>query len=101
MRVLTRGGSFYALSVVSKKSSRCAVARGEVDVDAYSRRDAEWRELGLASPARRALVDAGLTRVSQLSKRKRAAIAELHGMGPNALKKIDIAMSKRGLKFLE
>lgn len=86
--------------MVSRKTSKCAVARGEVDLDAYSRRDAEWKEIGLASPARRALVDAGLTRVSQLSKWRRGAIAELHGMGPNALKKIDIAMSERGLKFL-
>ena len=77
------------------------MTQGEIDLDWYERRDAEWREVGLAAPARRALVDAGLTRVSQLSKWKRDAVAELHGMGPNALKKIEIAMSKRGLKFLK
>lgn len=87
--------------MASKSTSRCAVTQGEIDLDWYERRDAEWREVGLAAPARRALVDAGLTRVSQLSKWKRDAVAELHGMGPNALKKIEIAMSKRGLKFLK
>ena len=87
--------------MASKKTSRCAVTRGEVDLDVYSQRDAEWRGLGLAAPARRALVDAGLTKVTQLSKWRRTAIADLHGMGPNALKKIEIAMSKRGLKFVE
>ena len=79
--------------------SRCAVTRGEVNLDVYSQQDAEWRELGLAAPARRALVDAGLTKVSQLSKWKRAAIADLHGMGPNALKKLNKALSDKGLTF--
>lgn len=75
------------------------MTQGEIDLDWYERRDAEWREVGLAAPARRALVDAGLTRVSQLSTWKRDEIAELHGMGPSALKKLNKALSEKGLTF--
>ena len=85
--------------MATKKTSRCAVTRGEVDFDLYARQDAEWREIGLAAPARRALVDAGITKLIQLSKWKRADVADLHGMGPNALKKLDQALSENGLNF--
>ena len=83
----------------SKKVSRCAVTRGEIDPDSYSCRDGEWRAIGLAAPARRALVDAGLTELTQLSNRTRAEIAKLHGMGPNALDGIDEALISKGLSF--
>ncbi len=79
--------------------SRCAVTRGEVDLAAYAEKDAEWRGLGLAAPARRALVDAGLTTLSQLKKKQRDSIAILHGMGPNALQKLDLAMAEAGWHF--
>lgn len=64
----------------------CPVTRGEVDLTWYAERDAEWRSLGLAAPARRALVDAGLLEVSQLATKKAADIARLHGIGKNALR---------------
>lgn len=80
----------------SKKTSRCAVTRGEVDLDAYASVDGYWREIGLAAPARRALVNAGLTELVQLMKWTRADLASLHGMGSNALKKIDEALMNNG-----
>lgn len=61
--------------------------------------DEEWKALGLAAPARRALVNAGLTTVTQLKSKKRDWVAELHGMGPNALAKLDAALAERGLGF--
>jgi hypothetical protein len=85
--------------VASKKTSRCAVTRGEVDLGAYENRDGVWRKIGLAAPARRALVDAGLTELAQLSKWTRAELASLHGMGPNALKKIDDSLKASRLSF--
>lgn len=83
-----------------KKVSDCAVVRGEVDLDAYAARDGEWREVGLAAPARRALIDAGLTKVDQLVRWTRSDLADLHGMGPNALKKLDAVLKERGASFL-
>ena len=85
--------------MASKKTSRCAVTRGEVDLGAYENRDGVWRKIGLAAPARRALVDAGLTELVQLSKWTRAELASLHGMGPNALKKIDNSLKASRLSF--
>ena len=83
----------------SEKTSRCAVTRGEVDLDSYASRDGAWRAIGLAAPARRALVDAGLTKLTQLSKWTRADLGSLHGMGPTALAKIDDALKASGISF--
>ena len=85
--------------MASEKTSRCAVKRGEVDLDSYASRDGAWRAIGLAAPARRALIDAGLTELTQLSKWTRADLASLHGMGQNALKKIDEALVNNGFSF--
>lgn len=68
--------------------SSCPVARGEVDFDWYAARDAVWRELGLAAPARRALVDAGILKKSQLRGFTLAELAALHGIGKTALPKL-------------
>lgn len=82
-----------------QKKSNCAVVRGEVDIDFYVQRDEVWKSLGLSAPARRALVDAKLTKLSQLSTKKRDFISGLHGMGPNAMKKLENAMKKANVKF--
>jgi hypothetical protein len=52
---------------------------------------------GLAAPARRALAGAGFTRLEQLSKASEAELMQLHGMGPNAMKKIRAALRAAGL----
>ena len=80
-------------------SSKCAVTGGEVDLASYARRDSVWREVGLAAPARRALVDAKIVTLAGLAKRTRASIAELHGMGPSALRSLDAELRRRGLAF--
>ena len=85
--------------MASEKTSRCAVKRGEVNLDSYASQDGAWRAIGLAAPARRALVDAGLTKLTQLSQWTRADLALLHGMGPNALMKIDDALKISGFSF--
>ncbi|MDO8732303.1 MAG: DUF1801 domain-containing protein [Actinomycetota bacterium] len=45
-----------------------------------------WVEHGLSAPARRALAGAGIAGLKELRKVDLAAIAELHGIGPNAMK---------------
>jgi hypothetical protein len=72
---------------VSKKNqAKCAVTRGEVDLEKYAKVDGFWRELGLAAPARRALVNNKLFKLSDLKKWSDEDLLALHGMGPSALK---------------
>jgi len=74
-------------------------SQGDVDLDYYASVDQVWRELGLAAPARRALIDDGLFKLSDLRKTSLAAIKELHGMGPNAIRVLTIEMKKADLSF--
>ena len=83
----------------AKAASRCEVTRGEVDLDAYAQVDGVWRELGLAAPARRALIDNGYYKLSDLRKTSLDEIKSLHGMGPNAIRIVISAMKKADLSF--
>lgn len=53
----------------------------------------------LAAPAQRALASAGITRLSDLRQFTEAEIANLHGIGPNALKALKEAMAKNKILF--
>ncbi|HQZ21096.1 MAG TPA: hypothetical protein PLW39_02390 [Thermoflexales bacterium] len=53
----------------------------------------------LAAPAQRALASAGIANLQDLRKFTEAEIANLHGIGPNALKALKEAMAKNGLEF--
>ncbi|MSV56577.1 MAG: RNA polymerase [Actinobacteria bacterium] len=55
--------------------------------------------MGLAAPARRALIDEGLYKVSDLRKYSLDAIKDLHGMGPNAIRILITAMKKSDINF--
>ena len=54
---------------------------------------------GLAQPALRALASGGYTRLDQLTRVSERQLAQLHGMGPNALGKLREALSARRLSF--
>ena len=85
--------------LIKLRISQCPVAKGEVDLSKYEKLDGEWRELKLAAPARRALINAKISKITQLSKISESELKKLHGMGPNALKVIKAEMKKRRLKF--
>ena len=87
------------ISKRTKKSSNCAVVRGEVDLSKYEEVDGIWRKLGLAAPARRALVNAKLLKLSDLKKISEKDFLALHGMGPSAAKIIKVEMRKKKLTF--
>ena len=53
----------------------------------------------LASPAQRALANANVMSLKDLSKFTEAQIADLHGMGPNAMKTIKRAMKEKAISF--
>ena len=68
-------------------------------IERYEAVDGDWREIGLAAPARRALIDDGLFTLSDLRKTSLAALKELHGMGPNAIRVLVAEMKKADLSF--
>ena len=53
----------------------------------------------ISAPAQHALASAGITNLTQLSKFTEAEVAQLHGMGPNALGKLREALKVNGLSF--
>ena len=53
----------------------------------------------LASPAQRALAAAGITQLVQLTRLSEAELTRLHGIGPNAIKTLRLALSEKGLSF--
>jgi hypothetical protein len=81
------------------EQSQAATTNSEVDLEYYASVDQVWQELGLAAPARRALIDDGLFKLSDLRKTSLAAVKELHGMGPNAIRILTTEMKKADLAF--
>ena len=65
----------------------------------YEEFDGEWRKIGLAAPARRALVDAKLYKVSDLRKVRLEELTALHGMGKSAIARIKQIMEAKGIRF--
>ncbi|MNV23394.1 hypothetical protein D3C71_1144060 [compost metagenome] len=54
---------------------------------------------GLAKPAIKALTNAGLLNLEQVTRMSENEIKQLHGIGPNAIKLIRAALEKKGLSF--
>jgi hypothetical protein len=54
---------------------------------------------GLSQPARRALAGAGIQSLEQLARFSEAEIRQLHGIGPNALEKLQRSLAEKGLTF--
>jgi hypothetical protein len=83
----------------SNIQSQTDASNSDIDLDYYASVDQAWVELGLGAPARRALIDDGLFKLSDLRKTSLAAVKELHGMGPNAIRILTTAMKKADLSF--
>ena len=71
----------------------------QAELDRYESLDREWREYKLAAPARRALVDAKLYKVSDLRKISLADLEGLHGMGKSAVARLKVLMNAKKIKF--
>jgi len=61
--------------------------------------EAEWRKIGLSGPARRALVEAKLFRVSDLRKITLDELTNLHGMGKSSIARIRQIMDAKKIRF--
>ena len=55
----------------------------------------------ISAPAQRALESIGVDSLESLAAHTRAEIKKLHGMGPNALVKLEAALAEAGLGFQE
>jgi len=55
----------------------------------------------LSQPAQRALARAGIQNLKQLAKFSEAEIKQLHGIGPNAMEQLRVALAAKGLSFAE
>ncbi len=69
------------------------------ELDRYEKLDQEWREYNIAAPARRALVDAKLYKVSDLRKISLAELEGLDGMGKSAVARLKVLMNAKKIKF--
>ena len=69
------------------------------ELDRYEKLDQEWREYNIAAPARRALVDAKLYKVSDLRKISLSELEGLHGMGESAVARLKVLMNAKKIKF--
>lgn len=61
--------------------------------------DQEWARIGLSAPARKALVEAKLYKVSDLRKISLAELTQLHGMGKSAVARIRVIMDAKKIDF--
>lgn len=71
----------------------------QTELDRYESLDREWREYKIAAPARRALVDAKLYKVSDLRKISLSELEGLHGMGKSAVARLKVLMHAKKIKF--
>jgi hypothetical protein len=86
--------------VKKPKKSNQDLEISQAELDRYESLDREWREYGISAPARRALVDAKLYKVSDLRKISESNLEDLHGMGKSAVARLKVLMSAKKIKFL-
>jgi len=61
--------------------------------------EAEWQRIGLTAPARKALVEAKLYKVSDLRRVSLEELSSLHGLGKSAIARIKVIMNAKKIKF--
>jgi hypothetical protein len=61
--------------------------------------EAEWYKIGLTGPARKALVDAKLYRVSDLRKISLQELSAIDGVSKSAVARIKVIMNAKKIRF--
>jgi uncharacterized protein YdhG (YjbR/CyaY superfamily) len=85
--------------LIKARIAQCPVKQGKVDLARYSKVDGFWRELGIAAPARRGLVDQKLLKLIDLMRVTEKEFLDIHAMGPKSAAIIKKEMKKEGIKF--
>jgi hypothetical protein len=89
-----------ALAHIGKAVALPASAKGARGVAPKAKRAAaDWPPDGLAKPAQRALANAKIASLKQLSAKREADVSALHGMGPNGVSTLKRALKGAGLAF--
>ena len=70
-----------------------------IDMTEYESLDGEWRKIGLTAPARKALVDAKLYKVSDLRKISLSELTELEGISKSSIARIKVIMNAKKIGF--
>ena len=86
LRICSKGHKYY-------KSSDCPVC--PICEKEKTKNDKLFP--GLSAPARRALENAGIKTLFQLSKKSETELLKLHGMGKSAIPKLKAALKSNGL----
>jgi hypothetical protein len=63
--------------------------------------DAYWQSIGLAAPARRALIGAGITALHDVAQWRAVDLAQLHGIGLHAMTRLRQALADAQLAFAD
>jgi len=71
----------------------------QAELDRYEKLDQEWREYNIAAPARRALVDAKLYKVSDLRKIKQSDLEQIPGLGKSVIARLKVLMNAKKIEF--
>ena len=82
-----------------RKANRMKKATLEPTITSLSDQGESDLPVGLAQPARRALLSAGIFRLEQLTTFSEAEVKQLHGIGPKALDQLRHALEMQGLRF--
>lgn len=85
--------------LIKARISQCPVKQGKVDLQKYSKSDSYWRELGIAAPARRGLVDNQLITLNDLQRITEGEFLKIHAIGPKAAAIIAKKMKRAGINF--
>jgi DNA-directed RNA polymerase alpha subunit len=61
----------------------------------------EWRKIGLTGPARKALVEAKLYKVSDLRRISLDELTSIPGLGKSSIARIKVIMAAKKITFLK
>ena len=78
--------------------TKAVIAQPARFANKHANRDSGFLAL-LAAPARRALENAGISTLKQLSSQSETEILMLHGMGPGSMPNLRKALAAEGLSF--
>lgn len=85
--------------LIQVRISQCPVKSGKVDISKYEKLDGYWKQIGLAAPARRGLVDAKILKLADLAKLTELEFGKIHAIGPTARKIVAKEMKKKKILF--
>ena len=85
--------------LIQVRISQCPVKSGIVDISKYEKLDGYWKQIGLAAPARRGLVDAKILKLADLAKLTELEFGKIHAIGPTARRIVAKEMKKKKILF--